>query len=124
MVVVGRISPQKDPDFLLNTLINLKLYPEGRNITLHWLGGGPPEMEKKLLDAGIEVSGMIPHTQLMQRLNDADLYLHTAAWEGMPLTLLEAAKLNIPMVYASSVRLKTCVTPSWSARPRLWRNKS
>ncbi|MDD1782176.1 glycosyltransferase family 4 protein [Enterovibrio sp. ZSDZ35] len=98
VVVVGRISPQKDPAFLLDTLINLQLYPEGRHVTLHWLGGGPPEMEKPLLDAGIKVSGMIPHTQLMQRLNDADLYLHTAAWEGMPLTLLEAAKLNVPMV--------------------------
>ena len=37
----------------------------------------------------------------MRRLKDADLYLHTAAWEGMPLTILEAAKLHLPMIIRS-----------------------
>lgn len=98
VVVAGRISPQKDPQFLLDTLTSLKAYPEYSQIRFHWLGGGDPEMEKALRDAGVEVTGMIPHPQLMQRLKNADLYLHTAAWEGMPLTILEAAKLHIPMV--------------------------
>ncbi|WP_332308952.1 glycosyltransferase family 4 protein [Enterovibrio coralii] len=98
VVVVGRISPQKDPDFLLETIAHLKQHPESKQVRLHWLGGGDAEMEKALRDAGVEVSGMIPHAKLMQRLKAADLYLHTAAWEGMPLTLLEAAKLKIPMV--------------------------
>lgn len=98
VVVAGRISPQKDPQFLLDTLEHLKTDPAYPQITLHWLGGGDPVMEKALRDAGVEVTGMIPHPQLMQRLKNADLYLHTAAWEGMPLTILEAARLHIPMV--------------------------
>ncbi|WP_237342687.1 glycosyltransferase [Vibrio vulnificus] len=35
---------------------------------------------------------------MVERLRNADIYLHTAAWEGMPLTILEAAKLTRPMV--------------------------
>ncbi|WP_281545419.1 glycosyltransferase family 4 protein [Grimontia sp. SpTr1] len=98
VMVVGRVSPQKDPQFLLDTITSLKTYPEFSQIKLHWLGGGEPEMEQALREAGVEVTGMIPHQQLMETLNSADLYLHTAAWEGMPLTILEAAKLRIPMV--------------------------
>lgn len=98
IMLVGRVSPQKDPQFLLDTISSLKAYPEHNNIKLHWLGGGDPEMERALREAGVDVSGMIPHAELMAKLKGADLYLHTAAWEGMPLTILEAARLRIPMI--------------------------
>lgn len=98
VVLVGRVSPQKDPHFLLETLKSLKAYPESDKINFHWLGGGNADMEKALREAGVEVSGLIPHAQLLERFKQADLYLHTAAWEGMPLTILEAARLRVPMI--------------------------
>ena len=44
---------------------------------------------------------MLPRDEVMIRLKESDLYLHTAAWEGMPLTILEASKLHVPMVIRS-----------------------
>ncbi|OEE70640.1 capsular biosynthesis protein [Enterovibrio norvegicus FF-33] len=98
VVVVGRVSAQKDPGFLLETVRSLKAYPEYEQIHIRWLGGGDQEQEDALRKVGIEVTGMIPHQQVMQTLQNADLYLHAAAWEGMPLTLLEAARMQVPMI--------------------------
>ena len=98
VVIVGRVSPQKDPEFLLETIDHLRSFPEFDQVQLQWLGGGDQDKEQELRAAGVDVTGMIPHHVLMKTLKDADLYLHTAAWEGMPLTLLEAARLNVPMV--------------------------
>ncbi len=97
-MVVGRVSAQKDPQFLLDTIKNLQAFPEHEQIAITWLGGGDSDSEEALKQAGVKVTGMIPHTQLMQTLENADLYLHTAAWEGMPLTLLEASRMQVPMI--------------------------
>ncbi|MGF1766471.1 glycosyltransferase [Enterovibrio makurazakiensis] len=98
LVVVGRVSAQKDPQFLLDTMKSLQAFPEHEQISITWLGGGNTESEDALKQAGVNVTGMIPHSQLMQTLENADLYLHTAAWEGMPLTLLEASRMQVPMI--------------------------
>ncbi|WP_155487378.1 glycosyltransferase, partial [Vibrio campbellii] len=66
-----------------------------------WIGGGERELEDQLRAQGIKVTGMIPRDEVVSLLKTSDLYLHTAAWEGMPLTILEAAKLHLPMVIRS-----------------------
>ncbi|WP_407331543.1 glycosyltransferase family 4 protein [Enterovibrio sp. 27052020O] len=98
IVVVGRVSAQKDPGFLLETVRHLNSYPEHEQLHLRWLGGGDNEHEEALKSVGVDVTGMIPHQQVMQTLQSADLCLHCAAWEGMPLTLLEAASMQVPMI--------------------------
>lgn len=98
VVVVGRVCAQKDPDFLIATSRHLTPYPEFTQIKLHWIGGGDIEQVNALRNAGINVTGMLTYQEVMQTLQAANLYLHTAAWEGMPLTVLEAAKLNVPII--------------------------
>ncbi len=97
-VIVGRVSAQKDPDFLLRTLPYLAETPESKQLKIHWIGGGDKKWTEDLEKAGVKVTGMLDHHEVIKTLESADLYLHTAAWEGMPLTLLEAAKLNIPII--------------------------
>lgn len=98
VMVMGRVCPQKDPHFLLQTLEHLALYPNSKQVKLHWIGGGDKNWTRALEYCDVHVTGIVHHNDIIKALQSADLYLHTAAWEGMPLTLLEAAKLNVPMI--------------------------
>ena len=93
--VVGRVDRQKDPEFC--TQIARILRADREPVTITWIGGGRPELESQLRDAGVDVTGWTDRATALQRLAKADVYLHTAAWEGLPLTLLEAATLDVPM---------------------------
>ncbi|MCF9124664.1 glycosyltransferase [Vibrio parahaemolyticus] len=101
IVVLGRVAPQKDPRFLLNTLRCLNRFALNRQLDITWIGGGDKELEQALRAEGVLVTGMLPRDEVVKKLQASDLYLHTAAWEGMPLTILEAAKLHLPMVIRS-----------------------
>lgn len=101
ITILGRVAPQKDPQFLIDTLTELKHLPVARKYIINWIGGGDNELEAALKKCGINVTGMLPRDEVMIRLKESDLYLHTAAWEGMPLTILEASKLHVPMVIRS-----------------------
>ncbi|WP_104041115.1 glycosyltransferase [Vibrio hyugaensis] len=101
LVVLGRVTPQKDPQFLIETLGHLESNHLTREFDITWIGGGDAELEQQLREIGITVTGMIPRNEVVSLLKSSDLYLHTAAWEGMPLTILEAAKLHLPMVIRS-----------------------
>ena len=41
-------------------------------------------------NAGVAVSGWLPSIKLRRVLRESGLYLHSAAWEGSPLSTLEA----------------------------------
>ncbi|MGB4100365.1 MAG: glycosyltransferase [Alphaproteobacteria bacterium] len=96
IVMVGRISPQKDPAFFLDTVIMAK---ERRlEADFIWLGGGDPTWEDKLRAAGVSVSGWLEQDEALRRMAACDIYFHTAAWESCPLSVLEAAALDMLMV--------------------------
>lgn len=92
----GRLGPQKDPEFFLASIEALR--ERGYQVKASWLGGGDQSSTTKLEEAGIEVTGWIPRAELLQRLAAQDIYLHTAAWEGFPLAILEAAALRVATV--------------------------
>ena len=117
LVVLGRVAPQKDPQFLLDTVNHIDPLQLARKFDITWIGGGEAVLENKLRSQGITVTGMIPRDDVVNLLKDADLYLHTAAWEGMPLTILEAAKLHLPMVIRSIGATKDLNYPFLAATP-------
>ena len=98
LVILGRVAPQKDPQFLIDTLSHLDVAELNRQLDITWIGGGDHELEQHLKAKGVHVTGMLPRDEVVKQLKASDIYLHTAAWEGMPLTILEAAKLHLPMV--------------------------
>jgi glycosyltransferase involved in cell wall biosynthesis len=49
----------------------------------------------------VHVTGWLPRADALSLLATAHVYLHTAAWEGSPITLLEAADLRVPVVARS-----------------------
>jgi glycosyltransferase involved in cell wall biosynthesis len=90
----GRLSPQKDPAFFLAVLRRLRAArPDVRGL---WLGDGDPAWRTMLEGDGVEVTGWLPRDAAMATLATADLYVHSARWEGFPLMVAEAAALGLP----------------------------
>ncbi|MFE0748288.1 glycosyltransferase [Gordonia sp. NPDC058843] len=93
VVGVGRLSTQKDPIFFKNVAEIL-----GRGYTFTWIGDGEPAMKEALIAAGVEVTGWLSPDEVASYLQRADLYLHTARWEGSPLSAIEAASAGCPVI--------------------------
>ena len=90
----GRLSPQKDPGFFVDAVRALRAtHPDLRAV---WLGDGDGEARELLRAADVEVSGWLPRHEALDLLSGADLYLHSAVWEGFPLMVAEAAALGVP----------------------------
>jgi glycosyltransferase involved in cell wall biosynthesis len=90
----GRISPQKDPEFFAGAVRALRR--EEPALRAVWLGDGEPAMRAALEQAGVEVTGWLPSSGVLAELGAADLYLHSALWEGFPLMVAEAVALGVP----------------------------
>lgn len=95
----GRLAEQKDPAWFRDAVAAVRA--EGHAVRALWVGGGDDDMQADLEAAGIEVTGWIAPSEVERRLVEADLYLHTAAWEGFPITVLEAARLRRPIAVRS-----------------------
>jgi glycosyltransferase involved in cell wall biosynthesis len=109
VVTVGRITPQKAPGFLLGVVAAAR--SRGLPLRWTWIGGGDPGEERALRDAGVEVTGWLSRSGSLERLAAADIYVHTAAWEGSPLTILEAAVLGLPVVARRNPALQALGLP-------------
>lgn len=95
-VALGRLMPQKDPDFFARAVRASR--EADLPIRWRWVGGGPEEAEERLRTEGVEVAGWIERDEALRHLQKADVYVHTAAWEGFPITVLEAAAMGTPVV--------------------------
>lgn len=79
---VGRISYQKNPK-MFNEVA--KMFP---NIDFVWIGQG--EMIDVIDSSNIEVTGWLSKDEVINILNESDIFILTSLWEGLPIALLEA----------------------------------
>ena len=92
IVLCGRITVQKNPQ--LACAIADAAPPQWR---WTWLGGG--DLENLVRERGrIAVAGWLQRSEALARLGDADVMVHTSSWEGMPIAILEAMALGLPVV--------------------------
>jgi glycosyltransferase involved in cell wall biosynthesis len=95
---VGRLSPQKNPGMILDAAAS---FPE-----IHWLlvGDGPlrGEIEARIrresLSERVHLAGL--QTDTASYFGALDLFVLVSLWEGLPLTLIEAAMSGLPSVAA------------------------
>lgn len=93
--MVGRLAPQKDPSFFLAVVEALK--ERGSTLQPVWIGDGSPHYTKQLIDAGVEVTGWLGKEELELLLSEV-VYVHTASYEGFPLSVLDAANRGAPVL--------------------------
>lgn len=98
IISVGRLSIQKNPklfnDIALEFIDNL-------NIQFIWCGDG--ELKSELTSPNIKCTGWIERKELENYLASADIYLSTSLWEGLPLSVLEAMSIGLPVVLSNCV---------------------
>lgn len=92
----GRVAPQKGVDFA--SAVADRLLAVHPQVCLRWIGGGDAASEAALRSAGVEVTGWLSADQARRQLTAAAVYVHTAAWEGLPLTVQEALAAGVPVV--------------------------
>lgn len=96
IVMIGRLAPQKDPDFYHDLA---KLSSEhGLPFKFVWIGSGTETATAKLEAVGIEITGWLSPAEISQRLSNAWMYVHSAHYEGFPLSVLDAAAAKVPII--------------------------
>lgn len=99
IVMVGRLSPQKDPALFAELAVAVRgVHPATEFI---WIGDGDPTLRSQLESAGIHVTGWLASADLTKTLDSSDCYVHTAQYEGFPLSVLDAAARGLPIVAKS-----------------------
>ena len=94
VVTVGGIRPQKGPAEFAKLANAFK----SENIEFIWIGDGEQEHKQCLIDVGLHVKGWMPREDVINELYQADLYLSTALWEGMPVSIIEACAAGLPVI--------------------------
>jgi glycosyltransferase involved in cell wall biosynthesis len=99
VVTVGRVCAQKDPEYFAQAA---QAYRGSRPWV--WIGGADHDDPKgqeyllRLMAAGVEVTGWRERNLCLHMLSEAHVYVHTAAWEGNPVTIYEAAVRGLPII--------------------------
>jgi glycosyltransferase involved in cell wall biosynthesis len=96
VLMVGRVSPQKDPTFFARVA---DLVHEVRpDVAFRWIGAGPEALSAVLRKSGVEITGWQNKEDLRRSLGGPAIYLHTAVYEGFPLSVLDAAAFGMPII--------------------------
>ena len=96
IVMAGRISPQKNPSLFI--AIKKALDKLNINADYLWLGEGDEYMKRQLINNGIVVTGFLEREYFWTKLSKSTIFLQTSLWEGMPLILMEAQCIGLPIV--------------------------
>lgn len=97
VVTVGRLQPPKDPATLLAAW---RRVPPGHRLLV--LGDGPlrPALEAAAADLTADgtVTFLGARADVAQALADADVFVLSSRWEGLPFAVIEAMMVGLPVV--------------------------
>lgn len=97
VVMIGRLAPQKDPRFFMRTIASLRSI-SATPVEAVWIGDGDSVYKDELHEAGIDVTGWLESDRVADELLRSTIYLHTASYEGFPLSVLDAATAQTPII--------------------------
>lgn len=97
VLMIGRICKQKDPIHFAEVAREVKRLDP----TIHfvWAGDGDYAPGRDALqDAGVQITGWLDALNLADIISAADVYYHSASYEGFPLSVLDAAQGSLPIL--------------------------
>ena len=109
-LAVGRLAPVKDYPTLLRAFAQL---PNESTLTI--AGSGPAEPELRALAAGLHIdqrihfAGFQPEIQPL--LAQADAFVLSSLWEGLPISVLEASAAALPIVATDGAGTREALIP-------------
>ncbi|WP_338748865.1 glycosyltransferase [Janibacter alittae] len=111
VVMSGRISDQKDPGFFASTA--KEVWRRDPTVRFRWIGGEVDSNHtRRLRGAGVEITGWLAPLELADALAHAGVYLHSAIYEGFPISLLDALWCRVPAVVRPIPALSDTGLPS------------
>lgn len=102
LVSVGRLSSEKGQVVLLNACKNL--IDRGVRLELTFVGSGPleallrEEIGLQGLQDVVRLSGELPPEEVRKELESADLFCLTSFAEGLPISIMEAMAMGVPVI--------------------------
>lgn len=100
VTAMGRLADQRDPRAFLDVVSRL---PAG--VRARWIGDGSDDLKQALVAGGVEVTGWLPRSEAITLLGESTAYVHTARWDGAPMTMIEAHALRLPQVALTSAAI-------------------
>ncbi len=82
----GLINPQKNPELFNEIALAMP------DVQFVWIGDG--ELKYKLTAPNTRITGWLSREDALKEADQADVFILTSLWEGLPLTLLEAMYMN------------------------------
>lgn len=96
VVTCARIADLKDPALFVDVCrAVLETRPE---IEFMWIGDGDRRQRRMLERAGVLVTGWMDREDALRHVAESCVYLSTSRWEGMPVSVLEAMMLKVPVL--------------------------
>ena len=102
IAIVGRLSAEKGHGILLEAVS--KLWKIGVPVEVEIIGDGPfgDEIRRLAVELGIEknviLSGELLPDEVARRLADADIFCMASFAEGLPISIMEAMAVGVPVV--------------------------
>jgi len=95
VVTVGRIAKQHVPPASARILASLA---DLADVTWIGSGGRRPDLEAVVIDHGVPVTGWLKREEVQSMLASSTACLHWTAWDGQPLSVLEAMANDVVVV--------------------------
>lgn len=100
IVAVGRLMPQKNYALLLNAFAEVCSW--NNDYTLHIYGQGNLEHDLRLLSKELGIDNRVVFEGFVldvhERIKNADIYVMTSDFEGLPNALMEAMAMGFPVI--------------------------
>lgn len=105
IVNLARVDDQKNPYKFLE--IATSIVSKNKNIQFIWAGNGKyiseirEKIKKNKLEKQIKFIGFLKEKENL--LNNADIYLSTSEYEGLPFSVIEAMSYKLPLILSDVV---------------------